>query len=336
MTPMASAASAAMRALSTRNDDPDKALPAVRQGPRRLRHRRGRRHRHPRGARARRRGAPIYARARRLRLTGDAYPHHRADTKTAAAPSACMQHRAARRRHRRRRRSTTSTRTARRRRQRSHRDHRAIKRVFGDHAYRLAVSSTKSMIGHLLGAAGGVEAGRHGAGVHDQSSPPTINLDNARSGLRPRLRARPCRPMKIDYALSNSLGFGGTTRHCSSTRSTGLHRSTAQVKSTDERRMRASSRCRPREWQPRIDEHAACRARAGRELRDERAGRLCAGGGAPAAREAWWRGCRLHRRAGAGIAGSARGARARCRPGDHVEDDGSSSVGFGCCRRSAG
>ncbi len=87
---------------------------------------------------------------------------------------------------------------------------RAIKRAFGAHAARLAVSSTKSMTGHLLGAAGGVEAGITVLAVHHQKVPPTVNLEHPDEGLDLDYVPNTCREMPIRYALSNSFGFGGT------------------------------------------------------------------------------------------------------------------------------
>ena len=86
----------------------------------------------------------------------------------------------------------------------------AVKKVFADHAHTLALSSTKSMIGHLLGAAGGVEAVFSILAICDQVAPPTINLDNPDEGCDLDYVAHQARPMKIDAALSNSFGFGGT------------------------------------------------------------------------------------------------------------------------------
>jgi 3-oxoacyl-[acyl-carrier-protein] synthase II len=87
---------------------------------------------------------------------------------------------------------------------------RGIKRAFGDHAYKLAVSSTKSMIGHLLGAAGSVEAIFSILAIRDQVVPPTINLDNPDPGCDLDFVPHTARQMKIDATLSNSFGFGGT------------------------------------------------------------------------------------------------------------------------------
>jgi 3-oxoacyl-[acyl-carrier-protein] synthase II len=86
----------------------------------------------------------------------------------------------------------------------------AIKRAFGDHAYKLAVSSTKSMTGHLLGGAGGLEAGLTVLAIRDQVAPPTTNLENPEPECDLDYVPKAARPMKIDYALSNSFGFGGT------------------------------------------------------------------------------------------------------------------------------
>jgi 3-oxoacyl-[acyl-carrier-protein] synthase II len=86
----------------------------------------------------------------------------------------------------------------------------ALKRAFGGHAYKLAVSSTKSMTGHLLGGAGGLEAGITVLAIRDQIAPPTINLENPDAGCDLDYVPNHARAMKIDYALSNSFGFGGT------------------------------------------------------------------------------------------------------------------------------
>src|SRR5690242_7706394 len=86
----------------------------------------------------------------------------------------------------------------------------AIKRCFGDRAATLAVSSTKSMTGHLLGAAGGLEAGITALAVHHQLAPPTINLEQPDEDCDLDYVPNQKRPMPIEYALSNSFGFGGT------------------------------------------------------------------------------------------------------------------------------
>jgi len=86
----------------------------------------------------------------------------------------------------------------------------AVKTVFGDHAYQLAVSSTKSMTGHMLGAAGGVEAIFCVLAMRDSVAPPTINLSHPSEGCDLDYVANTAREMNIDVALSNSFGFGGT------------------------------------------------------------------------------------------------------------------------------
>lgn len=86
----------------------------------------------------------------------------------------------------------------------------AVKSVFGDHAYKVLVSSTKSMTGHLLGAAGAVEAIFTLLALRDQTVPPTINLDNPDEGCDLDFVAHTARDVKMDYALCNSFGFGGT------------------------------------------------------------------------------------------------------------------------------
>jgi 3-oxoacyl-[acyl-carrier-protein] synthase II len=86
----------------------------------------------------------------------------------------------------------------------------AIKNTFGDHARKLAISSTKSMTGHLLGAAGVVEAIFSILAIRDQVAPPTINLDHPGEGCDLDYVPHTARPMKIDTAVSNSFGFGGT------------------------------------------------------------------------------------------------------------------------------
>ncbi len=86
----------------------------------------------------------------------------------------------------------------------------AIKTVFGDHAHKLAISSTKSMVGHMLGAAGGIEAVFLALSIRDQIAPPTINLHQPSPECDLDYVPNTARKMSIRYGLSNSFGFGGT------------------------------------------------------------------------------------------------------------------------------
>ena len=86
----------------------------------------------------------------------------------------------------------------------------AMKRLFGEHARKVAVSSTKSMTGHLLGGAGGLEAGITVMAIRDQVAPPTINYECPDPECDLDYVPNHARPMAIEYALSNSFGFGGT------------------------------------------------------------------------------------------------------------------------------
>jgi 3-oxoacyl-[acyl-carrier-protein] synthase II len=86
----------------------------------------------------------------------------------------------------------------------------AIKRAFGEHAFKLAVSSTKSMTGHLLGGAGGLEAGITVLALRDQMLPPTVNLENPDADCDLDYVPNHARKAELEYAMSNSFGFGGT------------------------------------------------------------------------------------------------------------------------------
>ena len=86
----------------------------------------------------------------------------------------------------------------------------AVKKVFGDHAQKLPVSSTKSMTGHLLGGAGGLEAGLTVLAIRDQMIPPTTNYQTPDPECDLDYVPNEARPAEIEYALSNSFGFGGT------------------------------------------------------------------------------------------------------------------------------
>ena len=86
----------------------------------------------------------------------------------------------------------------------------AIGRVFGEHAAQLAVSSTKSMTGHLLGGAGALEAGLTVLALRDQVAPPTTNLDRQDEDNPLNLVPNRAMPLEIRHAMTNSFGFGGT------------------------------------------------------------------------------------------------------------------------------
>ena len=86
----------------------------------------------------------------------------------------------------------------------------AVKSVLGGHAYKVAVSSTKSMTGHMLGAAGGIEAIFSVLALRDQIAPPTINLDHPDPECDLDFIPHHAREMKLEYVMSNSFGFGGT------------------------------------------------------------------------------------------------------------------------------
>ncbi len=86
----------------------------------------------------------------------------------------------------------------------------AVKKVFGDHAYKLSMSSTKSAVGHLLGAAGAIEAIFSIQAIRDNIAPPTLNLEDPSEGCDLDLVANKAKERKIDIVMSNSFGFGGT------------------------------------------------------------------------------------------------------------------------------
>jgi 3-oxoacyl-[acyl-carrier-protein] synthase II len=86
----------------------------------------------------------------------------------------------------------------------------AIRKVFGDHAYKIGVNSTKSMTGHLLGAAGGLEAGFSVLCLKNQIMPPTINYENLDPECDLDYVPNKARPAEVRYVLTNSFGFGGT------------------------------------------------------------------------------------------------------------------------------
>ena len=209
ITPLAVAGFCAMRAMSHRNDEPEKASRPwdvgrdgfiISEGAgivilEELEH-------------ARRRGAPIYAEVVGYGMSADAYhisaPHPeghgavrvmQAALKNAGLPPEAIGYINA---------HGTSTPLG------DLSEVRAVKQVFGDHAYKLAVSSTKSATGHLLGAAGGLECGILALAMKNQILPPTLNLDEPGEGCDLDFVPHKPRPTDLEYALTNSFGFGGT------------------------------------------------------------------------------------------------------------------------------
>ncbi len=207
--PLAVAGFSAMRALSTRNDDPERSSRpwdrdrdgfVIGEGAgivvmEELEH-------------AKRRGAPIYGEVVGYGMSADAYhisaPHPEGDgaarvmkmalADAGIAPEAVGYINA----------HGTSTELG------DLAEVKAVKRVFGDHAYKLAVSSTKSATGHLLGASGGLEMGILALTVRDQILPATINLDHLGEGCDLDFVPNTPRPTDLEYAITNSFGFGGT------------------------------------------------------------------------------------------------------------------------------
>ncbi len=209
ITPLGVGGFAAMRALSTRNDDPARAsrpFDAERDGfvmgegsgvvvLEELEH-------------ARRRGAPVYAELVGYGMSGDAYhitaPSEDGDGAMRVMGAALRDAKIGPGEVQYINAHGTST---------PYNDKLetlAIKKLFGDHAGSLAISSTKSMTGHLLGAAGGLEAGISALAVKHQMVPPTINLEHPDPECDLDYVPHKARPLAIEYALSNSFGFGGT------------------------------------------------------------------------------------------------------------------------------
>jgi 3-oxoacyl-[acyl-carrier-protein] synthase II len=209
ITPLSVAGFCAMRALSHRNDEPEKASrpwDADRDG-----------FVISEGCgivileeleAARRRGAPIYAEVVGYGMSADAYhisaPHPEGDGAVRVMRAALADAGVARERIGYINAHGTSTPLG------DLSEVRAIKTAFGEHAYKLAVSSTKSATGHLLGAAGGLETGILALAIRHQILPPTINLDEPGEGCDLDFVPHHARPVDLELAMSNSFGFGGT------------------------------------------------------------------------------------------------------------------------------
>jgi 3-oxoacyl-[acyl-carrier-protein] synthase II len=209
ISPLALAGFASMRALSTRNDEPERASrpwDADRDG-----------FVIGEGAgivileeleAAKRRGAPIYAEVVGYGMSADAYhisaPDPQGGGATRAMQAALKDAELAPESIGYINAHGTSTQLG------DLSEVRAVKAVFGEHAYKLAISSTKSATGHLLGAAGGLESGILALAIRDQVLPPTLNLEHPGEGCD--LDFVPCkaRPTPLEHAITNSFGFGGT------------------------------------------------------------------------------------------------------------------------------
>ena len=207
----------------------------------------------------------------------------------------------------------------------------AIKRCFGEHAYKLAVSSTKSMTGHLLGGAGGLEAGITVLAIRDQIAPPTINYETPDPECDLDYVPNQARPMKIEYALSNSFGFGGTNGAL-------IFKTIPRSKRTSMKIVVCIKQVPARDSLLRVDSVGALDSGSRSQLRNQRAGRLRARRGAAAEGEAWRRSGRALRRAGARRADHPRSAGQGRRP-RHSHRRGepgrvrSAGVWRGCWRR---
>ena len=209
VTPLSVAGFCAMRALSHRNDEPEKASRPWDA------HRDGFVISEGCGIvileemeMAKRRGAPIYAEVVGYGMSADAYhisaPHPEGDGAVRVMRAALADAELAPERIGYINAHGTSTPLG------DLSEVRAIKKVFGEHAYKLAVSSTKSSTGHLLGAAGGLETGILALAVRHQIIPPTLNLDEPGEGCDLDFVPHQARPADLEHAMSNSFGFGGT------------------------------------------------------------------------------------------------------------------------------
>jgi 3-oxoacyl-[acyl-carrier-protein] synthase II len=208
VTPLGIGGFCSSRALSTRNDAPTKASRPFSALARRLRAQRGLRDPRARGARPRRaRGARILGEIVGYGLTGDAY-HITMPPPGGEGAQRCMRmalRDAASKPEQIGYINAHGTSTG-----ADAIETQAIRAVFGAHADRLAVSSTKSMHGHLLGAAGGLEAAISILALRDGILPPTINLDDPDPACDLDYVPHVARRAQVEYAMSNSFGFGGT------------------------------------------------------------------------------------------------------------------------------